>query len=654
MAAKSKQAATSSSPKTKASTPQRLVPQASERLFQPGFWGDHWQAIALLLVAAFAVYGVSVGYGYILDDEMVYWKNAFVQKGFGGLREIFSSDSLMGYFQKKEGLFLLEGGRYRPLSLVTFAMEVGLFGNDNPGISHFFNILLYGVTAVLLYRVLLGMFPPQGEQAQWYFSLPFVATALFVLHPLHTECVANIKGRDEILALLGSLAALYAALKYGDTLKMRWLVLSGVFLFLGMLAKENALTFLAIIPLSVWFCQRDIARKDTGRLVIIGLPLLLSALFFLLIRYSALGFMLDHGKAVSDLMNDPFIGMTWSERLATISLSLGWYVKLLFVPHPLTHDYYPYHVPKVNWSDWRAIAGLALHVCAGAWAVLNIRRRSIPAYSILYYLITVSIVSNLIVSVGTFMNERFMFMPSVAVCLLVAWFFTRQLPSLLKVEPDRLYALGALLLVTLVGLYAFRSFTRVPVWKDAMALNRAAVKVSEGSARSHCFFVTSLYKEQYQTTKDPELKKRLVDTMEYHINRSLEINPDYGAALIMKAAVSAARFEQDHQLDKFFHEIEYILEKIPYNTNFRNYLDQYLKYLDGSNSDKYVSFCHRVGYEFFYLKKKDPKAALYFLKFGLDRQTEDIRILDAMAEVYKALGDSVKSDEMKARANAQR
>jgi hypothetical protein len=107
-------------------------------------------------------------------------------------------------------------------------------------------------------------------------------------------------------------------------------------------------------------------------------------------------------------------------------------------------------------------------------------------------------------------------------------------------------------------------------------------------------------------------------------------------------------------LDKLFHHFEDVLEKIPYNTNFRTFLDQYMEYLDGSNADKYVAFCHRVGYEFFYQKKKDLPTAMKFIQYGIDRQTEDIRLLDDAAEIYTAMGDPAKAAEMKARANAQR
>ncbi len=597
---------------------------------------------------AFALYFIGIKYGYVLDDEMTYWKNEFVQKGLSGIRQIFSADSFMGYF--KEQKFLLEGGRYRPLSLATFAMEVEFFGSNKPAVGHFFNVLLYGLTGVLLYRILLGLFPIR-EGGKWFFSLPFIASALYMLHPLHVECVANIKGRDEILALLGGLGALYATLKYFDTKGWWWLVVSAVSLLLGMFAKENALTFVAVIPLTVWF----FTKVSLNRTLMATLPLLAAALFFIWARYEALGYLLNTGKiSATDIMNNPFFGMTGQEKIATIFLTLGWYIKLLFVPHPLTIDYYPYHVPKVGWSDWRALAGLALHVGMGLWALWNIRKRSIPAYAILFYLLTLSIVSNLFVSVGTFMNERFLYMPSMGFCILAGWFFARKLPEWLKEKPDSAYPLGMIIFACIAGLLAYRVVTRIPDWQSSLTLNGAAVQVSEGSARSHCFYATGLYEEKYVKTKNRDEKEKLVTEMEYHVKRSLEINPNFGAALIMKFNVAAARFDLDKQLDKFFHVAEDVLEKIPYNATFRKNLAAYLKYLDGSNADKYMAFCYRAGYEFFWKKKNDPTAALFFLEFALNRQYEDIRTLESIAEISEATGNAAQAAEFRARANAQK
>lgn len=655
MAAKGKpNSKSATSEKPKSTSPGKTARSKSAPLtqtFQAGFWRNNWIPALILITCAFAVYGASIGYGYILDDEMVVWKNAYVQKGFAGLRDIFNSDSFMGYFLDKQKLFLLEGGRYRPLSMATFAVEVGIFGKSNPmlpHISHFINILLYGLSSVMLYRILSGMFPLR-EGGRWYFSVAFLASLIFVMHPLHVECVANIKGRDEILALLCSLGALYFSIKFFDTDKFWWPLLAGLSLFLGLMSKENALTFLAIIPLTLW----TFIKIPPVRIAVAVLPLLIAAIAFIGVRYSALGFMVDHGRAVTDLMNDPFMDMAIGEKFATIFLTLGWYLKLLLIPHPLTHDYYPYHVPKVGWGDWRALVSLAIYLGMAAWAFINIRKKSVLAYVILFWLATLSIVSNIFVSIGSFMNERFVYMPSIAFCILAAWFFAIKLPDLIKEKQERPNIIGAIVLSAIVVMFGLRGFTRVPDWKDALSLNQSAVEVSVGSARAQCYYVTSLYKEVYLNTKDKDKQKALVDTMEYHINLATKINPNYGAAYVMRSAVAAARFELDHQLDKFFHEIEYIADRIPYNTNFREFLDQYMKYLDGSNSDKYVSFCHRIGYDFYFKQKRDPETAIHFLQFGLDRQTEDFRILSAMAEIYQIMGNNEKALEMKARADAE-
>lgn len=634
-------------PVEKPASAKKQAPAAPRtNIFLPGFWEEHWLPALLLAVASFVLYGASLQYGYILDDQMVYWQNAYVQKGFAGIGDIFGYDSFMGYFQKRENLLLLEGGRYRPLSLATFAIEVGLFGPDHPGTSHFINILLYGLTGVMLYRVLLGLFP-LGENGRWYFGAAFVGALIFMVHPLHSEAVANIKGRDEILALLFSLAALYATLKHFDTGNKLWYWASGAFLLLGLFAKENALTFLAVIPFTVWF----FGKVPAGRALSATVPLFLAALVFVIVRYKALGFMLDHGRAIGDLMNNPFLGMSGGEKLATIFLTLGWYVKLLFWPHPLTHDYYPYHVPKVDWADWRALASLALYLGMGVWAALNVRRRSIPAYAIIFWLLTLSIVSNLFVSVGTFMNERFVFMPSVAFALLVGWFLAEKVPNWLNGR----HLIGAGIFAALVGVLGWLTVQRVPVWKDAMALNKAAIAVSYKSARSHCFYVTALYENVYLKTQDPVEKAKWVDTMEYHINRSLAINPNYGSALVMKGAIAAARYEQNKQLEPLLEAFGDLMQKIPNNANFRPFFDQYMKYLAGNpnNHGMLHTFCYRLGYEYLFREKKDMNNAVAVLEHGLATQAEDTRLLSAAAEVYAATGNNAKAAEMNQRLSAR-
>jgi protein O-mannosyl-transferase len=626
-------------------TAAEKVPPALTHTFAPDFWRMHWLPMLVLFGLSMALYAASIGFGYVLDDEMVIGKNNYVQQGIAGWPAIFAHDSFMGYFQQQ--IFLLEGGRYRPLSLATFALEISLFGKDQSGIAHAINVALYGVNVLVLYRILLGLFPirPGG---QWYGSAAFLGAALFALHPLHVECVANIKGRDEILALTFSLLALYAALKYFDRPHIGYLILTGVSLLLGMLAKENALTFVAVIPLTIWFFAKVPPARQAGLILTLGL----AALLFIAIRYNALGYMLSKGKPSTDLMNNPFLNMSSGERLATIFMTLGWYIKLLFVPHPLTHDYYPYHVPKVGWTDWRALLSLAGYIGVTVWALLNLRRRAVAAYGVLFFLLTLSIVSNLLVSVGTFMNERFIYMPSVAWCLLGGWLLARQLPAWSGGDADRLGIAGAAIFALVAGLFAWRTVTRVPDWANRLALNTSAVRNSPNSARSHCFYTTALYQDVYEKTQDPAEKRRLLDTMEYHLQRAIAINPRYVSAWSMVPAIAAAQYTLDGDFSKVLGEFERTLDNISSNSTTLEYIAKYIAYYAKSSARAAAlnDFCYRVGYQKLYKAEKEPQRALKIMEGAL--AIADARLFGALAEVYAATGNAGKAAEMQARATA--
>lgn len=631
--------------------------------FQPGFWSQHRLPALALLALAFILYGMTAGYGYIQDDQLMIWDNSFVQKGFAGLREIFSYDTLLGYY--KDPKLMLEGGRYRPLPLATYAIEIGIFGKNNPGIAHFFNVLLYAATGILLYRILLAMFPAQPE-SKWYWGIPFIASAIFLLHPLHTEPVANIKGRDEILALLFSLGALYATMKYFDTLRGGWLAGAGLFLFLGLLSKENAITFLAVIPLTLWV----FSRISPGRIMSSGLVLAAAVLLFVVIRHKVLGYTASPVKAQAELVLDPFLGMNAGEKFATIFLTLGWYLKLFVFPHPLTIDYYPYHVPKVGWSDWRPVLSLLVYAAMGLWAVrqvLTARKPAsgiktgwhIPAYCILFYLLTVSVVSNIFVSTSTFMNERYLYMPSVGFSLLVAWFAAAKLPALLQTPADRPAYAGVALVGLIAALYGLRVWTRVPDWGgDGSRLVQSALEVGPDSYRANYYYGAMLYEQRYRKIQDDTsaatapARKALVDSLNTYIDRSLEINPGYRLAGTMKIALAVARYREDRNLDKMLREFETLIKNQPYNGDMLTNLLNVLRSLKGSDPNIYNFFCHRVGFGFYFKQKYDLNGAAEFLNLALNNYPLDRTLIQDLLDVYTAMGDQGKMAEMKARLQA--
>ena len=103
---------------------------------------------------------------------------------------------------------------------------------------------------------------------------------LFTVHPLHTEVVASVKSRDELLAGLFLLLSWFYFLKYLDESKRGALHRSLALFALASFTKESAIAFVAILPLSaVMFRNSNI--KDAIKNV---LPFAAVSIFYLTIQ----------------------------------------------------------------------------------------------------------------------------------------------------------------------------------------------------------------------------------------------------------------------------------------------------------------------------------------------------------------------------------
>ncbi len=562
--------------KTAVSKPSKTVMTFSKT----SFFKENALVLVILSVLAFGLYASTVRFDYALDDTMVITGNKFTQRGFDGIGDIFRYESFRGYFGEQKNL--LEGDRYRPLSIATFAAEVSIFGKGNKAAGHFINILLYVLTAVLMFRVLFFMFPNKNtkEDASKYspfFTVPFIATALFIAHPLHVEVVANIKGRDEILALLGELGTLYFTFRYLNNKTSKYLIASFAAFLVGIFSKESAITFLAVVPLTAHF----FTNATFGEKIKVTLPIIIGTLFYLMMRVNAIGYLLD-GKEVSDLMNNPFYGMSLGDRLATVFYTLLLYLKLHIFPHPLTHDYYPFQIPKMTWTDWQSLLSLVLHIGLVAVILRGWKKRTVWAYAAAFYIITLSIVSNLVVSVGTFMNERFVYHASLGFCIAAAYLLMVVLD---KNKENNKNVLGLGIAALLVVGFSIKTLIRVPDWYSGATLNASAIINSPNSARSNCFYGVSLWEDKYlklPPNATNEQKKAILDEMKPYFERSLQILPKYSAALKMWAGVAGEYHKIDNNYDNLLKEFERINRAGVYEP----FTIQYLTYVNNRVATK--------------------------------------------------------------------
>ncbi len=528
----------------------------------------------LIFLAAFLLYGNTLTNDYALDDLIVIKENTFTKKGLSGIREIFSYDSFTGFFGTEKKL--VAGGRYRPLSIASFAIEYALAGGLNPFLSHLINILLFALTGSLIFIIFSRLIKsPPGKP--WHLGIPFVASILFIAHPVHTEVVANIKGRDEIFALLFPLAALWLTLRYFEKKKPLMLLLANICFFFGLLSKENAIMFVIMVPLTIYFFTK-IPLKDNLK---VGVSFLFTALIFVFVRFLVLGYM-NSGELPKELLNNPFLDATQGQKFGTILYTLGLYVKLLFFPHPLTHDYYPYHIPLVSMTDWKAVLSLGIYLFMIVYAVLKFKSKSVISYGIIFYLSTLFIVSNLLFPVGTFMNERFIYMPSLGFVIILACLIVNKLPLIIKKESAYKKTAVTLLIVILV-LFSLRTYTRNRVWKDNFTLFTTDVLVSENSVKCNVS-AGGDYQEKARLETDLSKQAEYYELSMKHLEKAIRIYPKASNGLLLYGN-ALAMYKKDYK--QAIVQYLTVLDFDPYNKNaFTNAL-QVMGSLDNSHESEY-------------------------------------------------------------------
>ncbi len=533
------------------------VKEAVDKNILPSFFTNRRAHCLLIILLSFLLYGNTLRHDYTQDDAIVIYDNMFTTKGIKGIPGILKYDTFYGFFKEEGKANLVAGGRYRPFTLIMYAIEVQLFspkkvdanGNvvkDKDGntiydpyvqegernaikfAGHFINVLLYGLTGIVLYLLLLQLIDPKKNQMMAYF-VALVGTAIFIAHPVHTEVVANIKGRDEILALLGSLAAAYFIIK-GYRNGKQFSIAAALCSFIALMSKENAITFIGAVPLMLYI----FTKAKPAQIITQTLALIIPAIIFLGIRSAVLPNS-GLGEASMELMNNPFLKIeagrwvefTQGEKLATVFHTLGYYLKLLLFPHPLTHDYYPRHIDLMTWSNWQPLLSLLIHLALLVYGIIGLTKKDKLSFGILFYFGTLFIVSNILFPVGTNMSERFLFMPSVGfsfaiAILLYRWYkksagkidlFNKMIPML---------SVAGLLVLA----FGIKTMVRNPVWKDNFTLFTTDINVSQNSAKLQNAVGGELIRV-YSKSSDQQLKESKLREAVEHLNKALTFHPTY-------------------------------------------------------------------------------------------------------------------------------
>jgi protein O-mannosyl-transferase len=403
--------------------------------------------VAFLAVAAYAN---SVGNDFAYDDDGILTQNPTVVSGD------WAAALSQSWWPNAVG----SAGLYRPLTSASFAAEWSVSGGS-PRAFHAVNVAVHALVSLLVFALLLALGTRAGA---------FAGGALFAIHPVHTEAVANVVGRAELYA---ALFYLLACLLYwhgrrwtGLGRSARLVALGGLYL-LSLSSKEIGVTLPAALVLLEVFgaTSRDEERsslrasfsREAATFVLLGVVLAA----YLGARFLVLGTVAGDQAAPLFQLVGPVA------RVLTAIAVWAQYARLLLFPLDLVSDYDPAVIFPSEGLDVPVLLGGAVLVGLG---VLTFRaRKSLPLVSlgVLFFAVAVLPVSNLLFSTGTVLAERTLYLPSVGLSLVLA---AVTVPVLSLRVDRRRWLIGAAMLVG-VALF-IRTVTRNPAWMSTFVVQQ--------------------------------------------------------------------------------------------------------------------------------------------------------------------------------------
>lgn len=433
-----------------------------------------WWLLALLVGGlALAAAANSLPNGFAYDDVYVIEKQPRMHSLRGWWREFG-----MTYWLSEGGK---AGDGYRPLTILAFKAQ-WVAGGGNPAVFHGVNVALHVAGAVAVFWLACAALP---LAAAW------IAAALYAVHPVHVEAIANVVGQSElVVALLLTVAtALYVHGRAAGPLgAARWGVIGGLYA-IAMLFKEHAITLIALIALAelTIVADRSPLRARWTRLRPALLALTVVAAAYLWARSRVV---------VGTSGFEPYIvfqGLDTStgDRILTmIGASTEW-VRLLLWPARLMTEYAPPYIEVAQGLSIAQLPGLLVLLGVLGLLVATWRRSPGTALGLGWLVITLLPASNFVLPAGFIIAERTLLLPSagamIALATVVPWAYAR-----LETRRAAQWAAAAGVVV-LLALGLARSYTRNPVWRDNATLFGQAVQDSPESYRAHFMLGTHLF-----------------------------------------------------------------------------------------------------------------------------------------------------------------
>jgi protein O-mannosyl-transferase len=364
--------------------------------------------LAWLLLASFLVYANTLANGFVSDDHQQIEGNPYAHS-FRYVGKIFTTT--VWSFQGNEG----RTNYYRPLMTFGYVLCDKAFQTYPLGF-HLVNLFLNCLVVWLVFLLCRKVFADD--------RLAFVAAILFAFHPVHSEAVAWVAAVTELQLAVFYLLTFWFFLRLSDPeSKLRIPVLMWASFLLALLSKEQAVTLPALATVYEHFYRADRSQTGWSKKISHYAPLWLLSGAYLAFRVVVL-----HGFA--PVAQRPDLNM-FQLALSAFAL-IGQYAAKLFWPHPLIAFYL--FEKSTSFADPHVLPGAVATGLFLALFVILWKHARPYSFWLVWMAATLAPVLNVRWMAASAFAERYLYLPSVGFCFLVAggvlWFWDRA--SLLR------------------------------------------------------------------------------------------------------------------------------------------------------------------------------------------------------------------------------
>jgi tetratricopeptide (TPR) repeat protein len=366
---------------------------------------------------------------------------------------------------------------YRPVTTASLLFNYAVLGNgDQAAGYHVINVLLHVLNVWLVYELALKVLR-QVEPA-------VAAAAIWAVHPIATEVVANVAGRADLLSsacVLGGLLLYVRISESGGRLAVLTIGLFAVALA-GVFSKENAAVLVGLMVL--W----DVAFARRPRMAgyaAVGAALLVMGVARWQIFQSA------PWPEMPFVDNPLHAADFWTARLTALKV-IGMELRLLVFPLGLSYDHSYHQIPVgAGWIATILVFGVLIA------AVARYRQDRVMFWAAGFFGIALLPSSNLIVIIGSIMAERFLYLPSVGFAIAAAALAYRvPRPRMMRA-----------ILACVVLILGVCTFARNRAWDSNLTLSSADVHSAPESFRVHQMLADSLFQADPRGNLDAAIRE---------------------------------------------------------------------------------------------------------------------------------------------------